>query len=71
MKASEIRIGGLYRHYKGGLYRVFGFAKHTETEESLVLYRGDGQDGIFWVRPVKMFCEMVGPIQRFELIEGE
>lgn len=69
MKPSEIVIGGLYRHYKGGLYRVFGFAKHTETKESLVLYRADGQDGLFWVRPVKMFVEMVGVVPRFEKLE--
>lgn len=68
MKASDIVIGGLYRHFKGGLYRVYGFAKHTETEESLVLYREEGAEGMFWCRPVKMFCEMVGPIQRFEKV---
>ena len=69
MKVSDIKIGGLYRHYKGGLYRVYGFARHTETEESLVLYREEGEEGLFWVRPVKMFCDIVGPYQRFERLE--
>ena len=50
---------GLYQHYKGGRYEVIGEARHTETEEDLVLYRAlYGERGL-WVRPLKMFCETV------------
>ena len=30
---------GLYRHYKGPQYRVFGSARHSETEEWMVVYQ--------------------------------
>ncbi|MBT8149696.1 MAG: DUF1653 domain-containing protein [Pseudomonadales bacterium] len=50
---------GLYQHYKGGQYQVIGVATHSETEESLVVYRPlYGERGL-WVRPLDMFCETV------------
>jgi hypothetical protein len=50
---------GLYRHYKGNDYRVIGVARHTETEEVLVVYQAlYGERGL-WVRPAMMFIEMV------------
>ncbi|MET4704719.1 DUF1653 domain-containing protein [Frigoribacterium sp. UYMn621] len=46
---------GTYRHYKGNLYEVIGEATHSETEESLVVYRAlYGEFGL-WVRPREMF----------------
>ena len=66
---------GVYRHYKGNTYQVIGIAKHSETEEDLVVYRAlYGAFGL-WVRPLDMFCEKVeigGKIvPRFELIAQE
>lgn len=66
---------GVYRHYKGNAYQVIGIAKHTETEEDVVVYRAlYGAFGL-WVRPLDMFCEKVeigGEIvPRFELIAEE
>jgi hypothetical protein len=55
---SEIRIGR-YRHYKGKDYTVLGIARHSETQEELVLYRQDYGDRSLWVRPRKMFEETV------------
>ena len=50
---------GRYRHYKGGEYEVLGVATHSETEESLVVYRPlYGERGL-WVRPLAMFVETV------------
>ena len=50
---------GLYRHYKGKDYRVIGVARHTETEEPLVVYQAlYGERGL-WIRPAAMFNEMV------------
>lgn len=49
---------GTYQHYKGNFYEVFTTAKHTETEEAMVLYKAKGKDQ-FWVRPLQMFCENV------------
>ncbi|MCI4406656.1 MAG: DUF1653 domain-containing protein [Sulfuricurvum sp.] len=58
---------GLYRHYKGKHYEVIGVAKHSETNESMVVYRPlYGERGL-WVRPLKMFEEtMPNGTKRFE-----
>jgi hypothetical protein len=29
---------GVYRHYKGGFYQVLGVARHSETDELMVVY---------------------------------
>lgn len=50
---------GRYRHYKGQEYEVLGVARHSETEEELVVYRCHYGDCSLWVRPLAMFCEMV------------
>ena len=50
---------GLYRHYKGGEYQVIGTARHSETDELLVVYRCLYDNGSIWVRPLAMFLESV------------
>lgn len=50
---------GRYRHFKGREYIVVGVARHSETEEELVVYRQDYGDRGLWVRPVAMFTELV------------
>jgi hypothetical protein len=50
---------GRYRHYKGNEYIVLGIARHTETEEELVVYRQDYGERALWVRPRTMFQETV------------
>jgi hypothetical protein len=50
---------GRYRHYKGNDYEVLGVARHSETQEELVVYRAlYGERGL-WVRPKAMFVETV------------
>jgi hypothetical protein len=50
---------GHYRHYKGGRYEVLHTARHSETEEWMVVYRAlYGEMGL-WVRPLSMFTETV------------
>jgi len=50
---------GRYRHYKGKDYLVLGLARHSETEEVLVVYQAlYGERGL-WVRPTPMFVETV------------
>lgn len=52
---------GFYKHYKGNVYEVIGFAKHSETLEEMVVYKATYQpDGDnLWVRPLKMFIETI------------
>ncbi|MBI2175808.1 DUF1653 domain-containing protein [Candidatus Woesearchaeota archaeon] len=68
---AEVKTGR-YRHYKGNEYEVIGVAKHSETLEELVVYRALYGDHALWVRPKKMFSEMVEvdgkKVPRFQLI---
>lgn len=50
---------GRYRHFKGKEYEVLGVARHSETEEELVVYRVLYGDFGLWVRPVSMWNETV------------
>lgn len=53
---------GLYRHYKGNMYRVLGVGCHTEADEYYVVYSpAEPKEGIpeFWLRPFDMFTETV------------
>ena len=64
-----------FRHFKGNLYRLEGFAKDSETQEEMVVYRALYGDGGLWVRPAKMFFETIERdgkrMKRFELLKGE
>ena len=50
---------GRYRHFKGKEYEVLGVARHSETDEKLVVYRALYGDFGLWVRPVRMWNETV------------
>ena len=50
---------GRYRHYKGNEYEVIGIAKHTETEELLVVYFSVKNPEQLWIRPLDMFNEEI------------
>jgi hypothetical protein len=68
---EEIKLGR-YRHFKGNEYRVLYLAKHSETEEDMVVYQAlYGERGI-WVRPAAMWNETVErdgkTFKRFEYI---
>lgn len=67
----EIKIGR-YRHFKGNEYQVIAIAKHSETMEDMVVYRGLYGDNPVFVRPVSMWNEVVErdgkTFKRFEFI---
>ena len=54
---NELKIHGVYRHYKGDLYIVEGVARHSETDEEMVLYRALYDDGQLWARPIEIFLD--------------
>lgn len=70
---DDLKIGGIYRHYKGNNYKLLAVATHSETLEKMAVYQAlYGERGI-WVRPLSMFTETVEKdgkrLKRFQLIE--
>ncbi len=63
---------GIYRHYKGSLYRVVAVARHTETKQPLAIYHGLDGEHRTWARPLDMFQSKVvikdEPMDRFTLL---
>lgn len=61
---------GLYKHFKGHIYRVVGVAKHSEDLSEFVVYQNP--EGDLWIRPLAMFQEKVmhagKEVNRFEFI---
>jgi len=70
MKIEKTLKLGIYKHYKGNLYEVLSTARHSETEEWMVIYRTLYGDGSQWVRPYDMFTEKIKvesrKVERFE-----
>lgn len=66
---------GLYRHYKGNDYEVIGTARHSETLETLVVYKPLYNDTGIWVRPLGMFQEKLSLngklVSRFSYLEAK
>ena len=50
---------GRYRHFKGKKYELIGIARHSETEEPMVVYRALYGDYGIWVCPASMWNETV------------
>ena len=55
---QEILIGRTYKHYKGNLYKIIAFAKHSETCEDMIVYQSI-KDGATWVRPKSMWNDII------------
>ena len=77
---ENIKIGRVYRHFKGNYYFVENIAYNSENEEKMVIYkplyeRDDNKN--IWVRPEKMFLDNIsdrsdnttGQTYRFELVD--
>ncbi len=60
---QEITVGKIYKHYKGNVYKIIALAKHSETEEDMIVYQNVDK-GDIWVRPKSMWNEEV-------LVEGK
>ncbi len=64
---------GKYQHFKGKFYEVIGTAQHSETLEEYVVYKALYGEQKIWIRPAKMFTEIVEKdgkqIPRFLIME--
>ena len=77
---EQVKIGKVYRHFKGNYYFVENRALDSESHEWLVIYKPlyDREDSKIWVRPEKMFLEEIperpdnitGQKYRFELVNN-
>lgn len=69
---QELKIKGIYRHFKGNIYIVEDIAYDSETMNEVVVYRALYEDNKLYVREKSMFLEEVnrnGQKYRFELVE--
>ncbi|MGN1269462.1 MAG: DUF1653 domain-containing protein [Clostridia bacterium] len=55
----EIKIHGIYKHFKGDLYIVEDVATHSETREKYVVYRALYGENNLYIRPYDMFLSEV------------
>ena len=82
MPNNDVKINGIYRHFKGHVYRVLCVAKDAENDDlqDIVIYKdvekeNEGID-LIWARPKRLFCSKVDKVKypnveqeyRFELI---
>ena len=56
---NELKIKGIYKHFKGDLYLVEDVAIHSETKEKYVVYRSLYEDSELYIRPMDMFLSEV------------
>ncbi len=56
---NKIKVNRVYKHFKGDLYIVLGFAIHSETKEQYVIYRALYGNGETYIRPYDMFASEV------------
>ena len=74
---NELKINGIYKHFKGDYYIVENIALDCETCEEVVIYRQLYGDGKLWVRPMSSFMSLVDKDKypnvtqtyRFELVD--
>ncbi len=55
----ELKINGIYKHFKGDYYIVIDTCIHSETKEKYVLYRALYGSGELYIRPYDMFMSLV------------
>jgi hypothetical protein len=77
---EQVKIGKVYRHFKGNYYFIENVGLDSETMERVVIYKAiyDREDSQIFVRREVMFLEEIeqtrkdnitGQKHRFELVE--
>ena len=77
---EEVKVGKVYRHFKGNYYFVENVGLSAETMEKVVIYKAlyEHPGSQIWTRKEKMFLEEIDPKRednitgqkhRFELVE--
>lgn len=79
IKENELKIGGVYRHYKGNKYRVLMVVNDSDTNEDeefrkLVIYQDLSNEDLVWARELNEFLSLnpskdSNQVYRFELVE--
>ena len=72
---NEVKIKGIYKHFKGNYYLVEDIAIDSETGRNIVIYRALYEDNKLYVRDLEMFTSLVDKVKypkvkqkyRFEL----
>ena len=67
---KEVKVGGIYRHFKGHMIEIQMIAKHSENLENMVIYKHLGS-GEYWARPEKMFLEDEDVSERKDNVTGQ
>ena len=70
---DTVKIGRVYRHFKGNYYFVENISYDSETKERMIVYKPlyEREDGrTIWVRPEKMFLENIST-SRKDNIKGQ
>lgn len=69
LTSHKVQVDGIYRHYKGGLYKVINIAIDEKTEGPVVVYKTtEPKDGIIWTRSLGDWLQYVNDKPRFTLI---
>ncbi|MBQ6461179.1 DUF1653 domain-containing protein [Candidatus Saccharibacteria bacterium] len=55
----EIVVHGIYKHFKGDMYIVEDLARHSETDEIMVIYRALYGKNQLYVRPLELFLDLI------------
>lgn len=66
----EVKIKGIYKHFKGNYYLIEDIAIDSENGEKLVIYRSLYGDSTLYARPYNMFTSKVDK-EKYPNVEQE
>lgn len=53
-----IKPNQLYKHYKGGVYKILCLAKESDSSDDMVIYQSQ-DTGLIWARKLHIFSENI------------